>query len=189
MINVFLYIILYFNKKLRSLVINDIDIITNRCAEIANRENKDQKNSENFHNTNCPNCKAKKKDIVNKISNVEGKTTIVNYDIFGFRKENTITAINTNEINHCNICGNEWKKFKSKSITKAHILKLALNYLSQIIQNPDEKEKEWKLETIGVFEGCYAETIYKLGMHNKIGLHRSNFKLRDLRKQYKSIFK
>jgi hypothetical protein len=173
------------------LVIDDINIITNRCEAIAKSERKDQKESEFFHNNNCPICKNKNNvntHIVNKISDIDGRinTTIIN--TFGFKKQNTTTTITTNEVNHCNVCGNEWKKFKSKTVTKTQILKLALKYLAESIKNPEELENDWKLTAISVFNGCHAETIYKLSRHDKSDLFKSQLTLRKLRKQYKSIF-
>jgi hypothetical protein len=185
MINLLLNIIYVLNKKLRLLIINDINIITNNCIIISQRENKDQKDSEYYHNNNCPNCHAKEKDIVNKISDVQGKISVIQTNALGFKSTNSLTTFDTQEINHCNVCGNEWKKFKSKSITKLHILKLALTYLSQILNDPKEREKDWKMETIEVFKDCHAETIYKLSKHNSV----ETIKLHKLKKHYKSIFK
>ena len=185
MINLLLYIIYVLNKKLRLLIINDINIITNNCLLISQRENKEQKDSKNYHNHNCPKCHAKEKDIVDKISDVQGKVNVTNLHAFGFKKINSLTTVDTHEVNHCNKCGNEWKKFKSKPVTKAQILKLALNYLTEILNNPNEKEKDWKMEAIGVFNDCHAETIYKLSRHTSA----ETLKLRKLKKHYKSIFK
>lgn len=188
MIDIYLYIVYLVSKKLRLLVIDDINTITNRCEIIAQRERNDQKISENFHNNTCPNCKSKNK-MINKIADVVGSIKTTKVHTFGYKKEDIITTLTTNEVNHCTVCGNEWKKFKSKTITKAHILKLALKYLAEIIKDPNEKEKDWKMEAISVFDGCYAETIYKLSRHDKSDLIKSQLKLRKLRKQYKSIFK
>lgn len=185
MINILLNIICIFNKKLRLLVINDINIITNNCQIISQRENKEQKKSEEFHNNNCPKCHATKDNIVNKISDVQGKTTIKISQTLGYKLTNVLSNIDTKEVNHCNKCGNEWKKFKVNSVTKAHILKIALKYLSQILKDPKERENDWKVETIEVFKNSHAETIYKLSKHNSV----DTIKLRDLKKHYKSIFK
>lgn len=185
MINILLNIICFFYKKLRLLIINDINIITNNCQIISQRENNEQKKSKHFHDNNCPNCQATEDNIVNKLNDVQGKITIKISQTFGYKLTNVLSNIDTNEINHCNVCGNEWKKFKLNPITKAHILKVALKYLSEILKDPKEREKDWKVETIEVFKDSHAETIYKLSKHNSV----ETIRLRDLKKHYKSIFK
>jgi hypothetical protein len=99
-------------------------------------------------------------------------------------------SIETNPVNHCNICGHEWKKFKTKYVSKTDILRVTLNYLSDLISNPKHNRKlSWKTEAVQVFEGCHAEAITMVAKEEKRYLRsKHNLRIGVLRKYYPSIF-
>ncbi len=180
----------YPTKRQKELLIADTANVLKNCNKIAISERDDMRISQERHDGVCPNCKAKKADnnnnIVNNIRKVHGN---VGGNLFGISGS---MLIDTDVVNHCNVCGNEWEKFKNKNISETHILRVCLNYLTAIIKNPVyQKNFEWKMEAIQVFNNCYAETIYHQCKTNKTWLDDSAFsvlKLSTLRKYYKSVF-
>ena len=163
--------------------------IIERCLKISNIEQKEQEENKKIRDGICPICK--NKTIVNKIRHVQGKGTIKGNVRFGFGTITGAVLVDTESVNYCNNCENEWKKYKTKPISYTSILKIALNYLGQIFRNPDEK-KQWKLDTIeSIFDNCSAEIIYSLCKKHKSLLYDYTHKkltLFRLRKYFKSIY-
>ena len=169
----------------KSIIAADIKLILEKCEKIASQEWKEQKENQASHDGVCPKCKARKEDIVDKIRQVQGN--------FNFKKKlftsHIIISIDTYEVNKCICCSNEWKKFKIKYITKTDVVRVALKYLADVINNNDNKK--WKLETIQIFDGSYAESIHLILNNNHNYLSDdvcSKLKLYYLRKHYKSVF-
>ena len=97
-------------------------------------------------------------------------------------------AIETKPVNHCMVCGHEWEKFKTKTITDFAITKVVLDYLSDIIRNSERNKRySWKHEAIEVFKDCSAEAIYTVQKEYKPSL-RYPLTMRQLRTKYKSVF-
>ena len=178
--------------KEKKIIEYEKQIILSRCNKIAIVEREDMRINQELHDTKCPNCKATKKEspnaIVDRIANVNGTGRISGgiLDITGF------VTIETHAVNHCNICGHEWFKFKTKSISETDVLRVCLNYLGAIINSPEkEKRFDWKLDAIKVFDDCSAETIYRLCSKEKKYLcssTRNELKLSVLRRYYRSMF-
>jgi len=174
------------SKAQEEIIRMDEKTIMDKCDKIARAEIEDQQMAKRSRDGQCPHCKDK--NIVDKICNIKGKSNgklSLGYGSIGI-------LIETEAVNHCNACGNEWKKFKTKEISKTHIIRLAFKYLCDIINNPEEKKKEWKLETIAIiFEGCTAESIFNLRFDNNDYLNdeiNKKLTLRCLRKYYWSVY-
>jgi hypothetical protein len=158
-----------------------------KSDKIAREEIKDQLEMKRSRDGQCPHCKAKSDSIVDKICQVQGKSN----GKFRLGYGNIGILIDTEAVNHCNACGNEWKKFKTKEISQTHIIRLAFKYLYDIINNPEEKKKDWKLETIAVFNDCCAEAIFNLRFEYRYNLTdgiNSKLTLSRIRKYYWSIY-
>jgi hypothetical protein len=176
-----------YNKKIKLLLDEEEKIIMDKCQKLANIEYQDQQENKTIHDGICPKCKSKE-NIVNKVCHVYGKGSVNGNIFIGI---SGIVTIDTDEVNHCNNCGNEWKKYKTKAISQTDILRVAFNYLAQIYKDPEERRHSWKLEAILVFKDISAEAIYRLRVKQKKVLH-SNTKLQltfyRLKKNYKSIY-
>jgi hypothetical protein len=167
------------NKTQKAFLQNNKEIVLKKCDVIARKEIEEQQDNKLFHDGQCPICKSRK-NIINRIVCVQN-TGNINIKI-SFINIKGIMIINTREINHCNSCSNEWEKYKTKPISQTNILYIAFKYLKDILNNPENK-RDWKMETIQVFENSYAETLYEL---NK--WIRTDIKLSVLRQHYKSIY-
>ena len=174
------------NAKQIVALIDETELIKQRCEKIASQEYEEQKENQRTHDNRCPLCRAKKNQIVDKIEQVEGKGN-VSGNLFGVSGS---MEIDTNTVNHCNVCGHQWKKFKTKYVSKTDILRVTLKYLNDLIDNPEHNKRlTWKIEAIQVFDGCHAEAITMMANEEKRYVRGKEY-LRNtvLRKYYPSIF-
>jgi hypothetical protein len=180
-----------FSAAQKALLEEDKKNVLSKCNVIANKEWADQKENQESHDNVCPNCRTGKQDIVNKIRNTHGKGDVSGSFRLGFGDISGHMEIDTDDVNHCNKCGNEWKKFKTKFVSTSDIVRVALKYLGDMLDNPKEKEYSWKVETVRVFENCYAETIFLLRKEHDAYLfsnQREQLTNSNLRQRYKSVF-
>lgn len=185
--------LIYFpTKKQKEILIKEIDDVLIKCDEIAQQELKEQKENQKSIDGVCPKCRARSENIVNKITDVNGKGNVNGTLRFGFGSVDGSVNIETSEVNHCNKCGNEWKKFKTKFVSKTDILRVILNYLGDIYEDPvKNKNFKWKHEAIQIFDDCHAEAIKILVDKYSHNLHQKTvdvLKLHRLRKDYFSVF-
>jgi len=185
--------LLYIPTTKQTIALRDeVKMIMGRCETIANQESKEQKDYQRTHDSSCPRCRAKQDKIIDRIASVEGEVRVTGELIFGFGKFGGYGNVETKGVNHCNTCGHEWKKFKTKYISQTDIVRVALRYLGNIIDEPSLNENMvWKGEAVQVFNGCSAEAIQCLYNNNKFLLRkRTNtyISLRQLRRTYFSIF-
>ena len=185
-------LLILFNKKHLAKLSADIETIMSRCDAIASQEWKEQKENQKTHDGQCPKCRARKEDIVDKIRQVRGDGKVGGNFYLGFGSVSGSMSVDTDEVNHCNKCGNEWKKFKTKYVSKTDIIRVALNYLAEIIDNPAHNNRmSWKTEACQVFDGCSAESIRFLRDKHENYLRMktlSVLKIKKLRKFYVSVF-
>jgi len=165
-------------------LLDDVELIFKKCEKVGNTERKEQDENERSRNERCPKCRAMKDKIVDRIANVEGKGN-VDGNLFGVHGR---MSIETKAVNHCTVCTHQWEKFKTKTITDYSLMIVILNYLGQLVRDPENQSRfSWKVEAIEIFEGCHAEAV--LMVQNKY--HRSvrhPLSLKQLRTKYKSIF-
>lgn len=177
-------------NKHKNIIKDDIEKILSNCDIIATNEWNEQKENQIAHDGQCPNCRGK--DVVDKISYVNGNGKVCGDFKLGFGSVNGSWNIDTEPVNHCNSCGNEWIKFKTKVITKIEILRVALNYLGDIHNEPEKNKKfDWKHEAIEVFNDAHAESIHSLIIKHKKYLRFTTINVlttKKLREIYKSIF-
>ena len=179
-------------KEQIALLQADVQNILKQCDVIASSEYRDQKEAKESHDGVCPKCRARKEDIVDKIRQVQGKGSVGGSFNLGFGSVSGSMSIDTDEVNHCNKCGNEWKKMKTKYVSASDIVRVTLNYLGDIFDDPDHNKKlKWKLEAIEVFNDCYAESIMVLKSNHSYYMHsntNNELTYSKLRKYYKSVF-
>lgn len=179
----------YPDENQKSILATDLDKVMNKCGDIAYTEHVEQRKLKNRSDGSCPKCR--KINIVDKIRDVQGKGNISGSFSLGFGDVSGSMYISSESVNHCNDCGHEWKKFNEKIVTKEKIVVLALDYLAEILKDPANKQYSWKMETIKVFDNCYAETIFNLSMKHKSNIRMdtaSQLNRNRLRLYYKSVF-
>lgn len=148
----------------KALIDADVEKLNARFKKLAYAEVRDQKEAQECHDNTCPKCQSSKEHIVNKISKVVGSGLLDRTIIFG--KINSSLTINTIAVNHCNICGNEWDKYKTKVIHGSNIAGTAFNYLHQYMKNDTSLRHSFKEEVLDLFSDVYAEAIIKFYREN-----------------------
>lgn len=177
-----------FYKTHVELMSFDIERIMKKCYEVMKLENIEQREAEESHNFICPKCKARKDNIVDKFRFVESKGGVEGKVNFGHGELKYNFIICTSEVNHCNKCGNEWCKYKTKDISKEEILKVALKYLAEVINDyENQRDYDWKLNTLKVFNGSYCETLRKLFKEHGKYVQKIPSR-KSLNKYYKSLY-
>jgi len=172
---------------MKETIADEINTILKRCDKIAMSEYREEKEAEIFHNTTCPSCR-KNDNVVDKIRNVEGVANAVK-EFWGTDVINV--KILTQEVNHCNYCGHEWKKFKTRYVTGSQIVRVAFRYLATNF-NPESiiNHESMRYQVLMVFNNMHAETIHKLYKEHIKYLKsdvKSKINLSVLRKHYPSI--
>ena len=178
------------NKSQKLILEQEIIRTLDKCNSIAKIEYDEQLEAKQIHDNRCPKCREKDM-IVDRISHVQGFNRSSGIFYFGFGSIQTNLSIDTIAVNHCNSCGHEWIKFKTKYVSNTKILRVVLNYLAEILSDSAEKNRSWKMEAIQALNECHAETIYKLCVENKNFLHdKTNdvLTLSCLREYYQSIY-
>jgi transcription elongation factor Elf1 len=145
---------------------------------------KKERQTERERNSICPHCG--KKDIVNKITRVRGEGS-VSGNLFGFSGDSNT---DTNEVNHCNNCGNQWYKYKIKYFYKKDILADWVNNLWYYF----EKKYDWGCidNTLRLLNDFHAESIWKIAKSVSGKVYdstNSNLTLKLLKTKFKSIWK
>jgi hypothetical protein len=180
------------NRKHKKMMVNDIKTIMERCHKIAGQEYQEQKENQRAHDEICPRCRAMQDKIVDRIRSVEGEGKVDGDFYLGFGSVKGRMKIETEAVNYCKTCKNEWKKFNVKYVSQTDIVRVALNYLAEIIDSPaHNKRMTWKTEAAQVFDGCSAESIRFLRDKHKNYLRSltlRTLKIRKLRKYYVSVF-
>ena len=180
------------NHKHSLRIAEDVEKIMKRCDTIASQEFKEQKENQRTYDSRCPKCHAMQDNIVDKIRSTEGQGKVEGNFYLGFGSVKGRIDVNTEAVNYCKTCKHEWKKFKVKYVSKTDIIRVALNYLAEIIDDPvTNKRMSWKTEACQVFDDCYAESILFLRDRHERYLRiktMQTLKAKRLRKHYLSVF-
>jgi formate dehydrogenase maturation protein FdhE len=154
--------LLIVNNEKQIIISGETSMIDIRAEYIVEIELKDQKEAQLNHDKICPICQGTKK-IVDKIRDVNSMIETPK-SLFN---SNPILHIKTDAINHCNLCGHEWKKYKVMCISKTDVIRQGLDYLIEILNDETHERFSWKKNTISIFDDCHIDTIYKLYKQHK----------------------
>jgi DNA-directed RNA polymerase subunit M/transcription elongation factor TFIIS len=176
-----------------ALLTADEELVMERCGNINKtyheRENRLQEN----HDSKCPNCHTTKENIVNKIREVHGEGEVdgdfSSNLFFGSGSVHGSMKIDTDEVNHCNKCGNEWKKYNKDHQWISDVLKDGLTYTADLIKKPEDYK--WAKDFARIFDDCYAETIIKFCKENSFSLYSDVPEIlcfSNLKSHFKSIW-
>ena len=172
------------NSIQKNIIIDEKRMIDTHLSKLAESQRKEQKESQHFHDNICPNCRATQDAIVDKISSVVGKGNVRGnlFVVYGS------SSIETKAVNHCNNCGHQWMKYKTKSITKFEVIMVVFRYLYDVIIEPERnKDYTWKHDAIKFLKNCHAESIFLIQNDNTCSI-KTKLKLKQLRKKYESIY-
>lgn len=168
------------------IIIDDIKMINSRAELIVQAENDEQKEAQINHDNICPHCKTSG-NVVNRFALVHG-TTDNDIIITHSGPQNMINnvTIKTDVVNHCNSCGNEWEKYKMISINRTLVIKMALIYLIDVMDDWSNMKIKHKSNTLEIFDDCYYESITMLYKSHKKSINKRLPKSK-LKKYFKTL--
>jgi len=175
------------NKEQKRLIDLHVEILKDH----ANTQDRDYSRKhlqyQEDHDGTCPNCG--KKEIVNKISRVQGEGSVGGSFALGFGSVHGSSSTDTNSVNHCNSCGNQWKKY-------SYEVKWSSDFYSDWFNALDEVRKgnEWDFQTREIDAlkklNVSAEAIHKMKKHacDMYSSAEENVTLSYLRKEFPSVY-
>jgi hypothetical protein len=149
----------YFNKpnaNQKAIIAKQLDEIFQMAEKDKDSHNHKEYNSQHISDSTCPRCKGTQ--VVDRIAQVIGKGSVSGSFSLGYGSVYGSSKIDTNEINHCSICGHEWKKYKNNYKWASDIITDYLNNLKSHF----EGKYDFYEHIYNKLKPYYAETIYKL---------------------------
>lgn len=116
-----------------AIIKKEYQILKERAKAEAEVQNDAQRRYTNEFNDTCPHCKSK--NVNDRIQRIQGSSSsFISGSLFGFSGRSG-GKIDTNEINKCNDCGNEWKKRSSVYTYDKEVIYNFFNKLSYFCKN------------------------------------------------------
>jgi ssDNA-binding Zn-finger/Zn-ribbon topoisomerase 1 len=174
------------NEDQKELIEQDYEKMKNVAKDLASEISRIEIEYQEDHDGKCPNCG--KSNIVNKITRTQGSGSVSGSFALGFGNIYGSSLTDTNGVNHCNECGNQWKKYESDLKWYNDFFK---QWIRDIIDNYGDNQYSWVEKTMKLLKenDPYAETMYKIYKEVNYDLYRSDdLTLRNLRKLYKSVY-
>ncbi|MFA7717386.1 MAG: hypothetical protein WC875_01620 [Candidatus Absconditabacterales bacterium] len=181
------------DKNESSKLKEDLKRLEEMADKAANEERQKAYDLKKQKNTICPACR-NNSTIVNKIRSVTGEGHISGEFSLGFGSVSGSSSISTKPVNHCNSCGNEWKKTKIELVDQNDLMAIWIYYIIVSIEGKytfgDKITKSLKDKKF------YAET-FCLALENEILNYRlkknhhytkDDLELSELRKNFKSVY-
>ena len=166
----------------QSIVINEgCEKLLKMAEEKSTINYKNEYDREKKHNSICPNCGGT--DIVNKITRVEGNVS----GSFIWGNGGIYGHTDTNDVNNCNKCGNQWKKYEKNYKWKDDIIASWLDDLNTVYEN----KYNFGNATVELLKDIPAESIWKEGQkiaHKCYSSTRENISLSYLRTKFKTVY-
>src|SRR5262245_34349667 len=100
----------YPTKEQSLMIARGCDKLAALASAKSSKYSEDESTYKNNTDNKCPNCGGKK--IVNKIARVEGRGSVSGSFFLGGGSLYGSSRTDTNGVNHCNDCGNQWKKYE-----------------------------------------------------------------------------
>lgn len=177
-----LFNILSKEQKAEILLQSDkIQLMAEQEASTLNDKERDRKKEKD---SKCPICGDT--TIVNKIARVEGSGYVSGSMSWGGGYIHGSSSTDTNEVNHCNKCGNQWKKYEKTYKWKEDILADWMNDLGTVY----EGKYTFGDRTVIRLQEFSAEAIWEIGKKVASKCYSStkeNVSLSFLRTKFKSI--
>jgi hypothetical protein len=108
----------------------------------------------------------------------------------GFGEVYGDSEVNTTSVNHCNKCGNQWKKYERKYNSMSNIIGNWINYIMTVFENKFNYDNFYSKQ-IEFLKDYYAESIWELYKKHEYYTYSStkeNISLKLLRIKYNSIY-
>jgi len=180
------------NEAERKKVQDDFQKLIIFAEDISNQANIKSRQYIDNENTTCPHC-GTKTIIVDKIRNVTGSGKVSGSFSFGTGSISGSSSTKTEAVNHCNTCGDEWKKTKSEYTDKWKIIVKWIWHIAMYV----EEKYSFGLDSITLLQQklFYAETIYSVfddasGVQalERENINKERLSLSQLREFFPSVY-
>jgi len=177
------------NAEQRAIVQKELEELRGMAKVKEAEEDESNRSYVNLHNSTCPKCGADGNlDVVDKIQRVQGDGHVGGDFFLGCGSIYGEMEIDTNEVNHCNKCGNQWKKEKRRFTTHNKVM---ADWLNEIETHLEGKYMYAK-RTVDKLQKFHAESIFAMfGEADDDKLYysaKSTVTLSALRTLFKSVF-
>lgn len=174
-----------FTKEENKIIAEQCDKMRKMANDFSLKYNNEDRITQKNRDSKCPNCRAS--EIVNKITRVEGSGYVSGSFILGGGSVYGSSTTDTNEVNHCNKCGNQWKKYERKYKWEESILVDWINDLDSVYDG----KYTYGYKTVVLLKDFYAESIYQIAKQvfpKCYSSAKENLTLDYLRTKFKSIY-
>ena len=173
------------NPEQVKIVNDEIEQIKKISSDKSTQRYRDEIENQRRNDGNCPHCG--NTDINNRIAQVIGSGSVSGSFSLGFGSVYGSSSIDTNEVNNCTKCGNQWKKYKISHTSNDNELGTLLNYIDTHI----EGKYDFGTSYYNELKHFHAETIYSLIQSTYEMYTYSSTRelsLSTLRNYFKSVF-
>jgi predicted nucleic-acid-binding Zn-ribbon protein len=144
------------NAEQRKLLRESIERIEKRAEAIRDRKYDERTASVRKANETCPLCRNTQGNV-NKIRRTKGSGNVYGSFLFGSGSLYGSSSLDTDEVNHCGKCGNEWFKDKAVWLSKDSVIADGIEHIYDDLVNGEERP--YRQEERNIFNGEYAEVI------------------------------
>lgn len=156
------------------------------ASDVSSKHYKDEWQKKKDRDGICPKCK--NEEVVDKISRVQGSGSVHGSLFLGTGSIYGESEIDTNEVNHCNKCGNQWKKYKTEWMSTDDVIADWMNELAIVLKG----ENKYAERTVVLLKDVPAESIWEEGKRVADECWystRESLTLSFLRTKFKSVYK
>lgn len=146
----------YPSERESKLIQEGYDLMIKMAQDKASSRNSDEYKTQKKKDGTCPLCGDT--TIVNKISRVQGSGSVSGSFMYGSGSIDGSSSIDTNEVNHCNKCGNQWKKYERIDTWSEEVIVRWLNDINTVY----EGEYNFADKIIDTLKDIPAESIYNV---------------------------
>lgn len=176
------------NDAERAILDKEEKEIKKMASEKSASDYSDERKRTNEANNKCPKCSSQ--SVVNKIAHVQGSGEVRgSFNYYGGSVYGSSSTV-TNEVNHCNGCGNQWKKRKASYESTSEVLADWIEKINYKI----EGKYDFGDEVYVMLKDYKAETILRIAYklyHEEERLSSSDvdwISLNNLRNNFKSVY-
>jgi len=174
------------NSSQKALIVEEKIKYNEIIDAIRTDDNSNSREITNRLNGRCPNCGETTK-IVNKIQQTHGSGSVSGSFSLGFGSVYGSSSLDTDPVNHCNGCGNQWKKYRSNHKSSKDVSRSMLRSVESILEGNDYRFQLSDYEKLKHFHAETIEVVNEdLGGHWLTG--QREFTLKELRTMFKSVF-
>lgn len=137
-------------EKILLKVKEEYKVIKDRVNTLYETSRKNQEETEEHVNNTCPKCKSKNvNDRIQRLQgefsgSISGSRSLFSGSLYG----HSSGKIDTNEVNKCNDCGHEWKKYKASVLWYSDTMELQFQHLIWLLGD----YKEVKTATVDKYD-------------------------------------